>query len=282
MEYTGNSCSRRGCFVYYEFYIDQFIAEQLLTGYLLLSVSVRLQKKEVSRKKIAAGSIADAVLEAVFICLGIPGGGLAGMLTAGLIVFWRREKHGLTISGRSRVYCLAVDMISLLFVTVCFGGTLELLLSLLPLPAVFGSLAASLLIKKGWQHFCRNGLEHETFLSVRLYWQDRKETFQAIRDTGNQLTEPLTKVPVSIVDADAADRLLGKEWEQRRGFYMIPYHSLGTEKSWMRGVKIDRLEILSGDQKAVIEHPVLALYDGKVSSGNRYQVILHPQHCQMK
>ncbi len=255
--------------MYYECYIDQFIAEQLLTGFLLLRVTVRLLKEEVSWKRIAAGSAVNACLMAAFLCLGIPYPGIAGMAAAGAAVFFGKRKH-----------VFFKNVAALLFVTLCFGGAAEVLLSLLPLPAVFGWLCAAETVQAGWKLLCRRREEKENHLTVRLYWQERSETLRAIRDTGNQLTEPLSGAPVSIVRLDAVKTLLGEGWECRRGFYMVPYHSLGTEKSWMRAVAFDRMEILEEHRVIMVSHPVVAFYDGKVSAGDGYQMILHPQHCR--
>lgn len=267
MEYTGNSCSRRGCFVYYEFYIDQFAAEQVFTGYLLLAVCVRLRRREVSWKRIAAGSVVNAVFAAAFVCMGIPQGAIAGMIAAGVIVF-----------GGKQIRPFVEDLLMLLFVTMCFAGVLELVLALVPLPVSIGSAAAAGVLQKGWKTFAEKRRLDGRLLSVRLSFGECTKELTAIWDTGNQLTEPLTGGPVSIVEAEAVSELLGENWEMRRGFFMIPYHSLGTEKSWMRGVAIDRLEVLLDGEKITVERPVFALYEGKVSSTEHYQVILHPKH----
>ena len=65
---------------------------------------------------------------------------------------------------------------------------------------------------------------------------------------------------------------------EERGCYLIPYHSLGTEKSWMHGVMIDKLEIVREKTVLSVKKPMIGLYEGAVSSTQRYQVILHPEH----
>ena len=253
--------------MYYEFYIDQFAVEQVLTGYLLLAVCVRLRRREISWKRIAAGSVVNAVITAAFVCMGIPQGAIAGMVAAGVIVFWGKQ-----------IRLFVEDLLMLLFVTMCFAGVLELVLALVPLPVSIGSATAAAVLQKGWKTFAEKRRLDGRLLSVRLSFGECTKELTAIWDTGNQLTEPLTGQPVSIVETGAARELLGENWEMRRGFFMIPYHSLGTEKSWMRGVAIDRLEVLLDGEKITVERPVFALYEGKVSSTERYQVILHPKH----
>ena len=99
-------------------------------------------------------------------------------------------------------------------------------------------------------------------------------------DTGNRLQEPLTGRAVSIVEAAAARRLLGETWEQRRGFYLIPYHSIGTSQGWLRGVTIDSMAVKLPGGTAVIKRPVMAIYEGQVSTREQFQMILHPLHTR--
>lgn len=255
--------------MYYELYIDQFAAEQFLIGYLLLSVCVRLQRRKVSKIRIAAGSLGNTVLSVLSVCIGRPHGALAGIFLAGMIVF-----------GMRPLFQFWKDLRMLLFLTVCFAGSLELILGMIPVSAAAGSIAAVFLVRKGWEIHRRQGDVQGQLLKVKLYQKEQILCLQAIWDTGNQLQEPFTGKPVSIVEESAAKGLLKEGWEMEKGYFLIPYHSLGTRKSWMRGITIDKLEVLLEDQTIQVKRPVLGLYKGKVSSAGRYQVILHPDHMK--
>ena len=56
--------------MYYEIYIDQFFAEHLLTGFLLLKLTALFLGREGSWKRILAASLANAaaVTLAVVVC----------------------------------------------------------------------------------------------------------------------------------------------------------------------------------------------------------------------
>lgn len=77
--------------MYYEFYIDQFFAEQLLSDYLLLAAAVRMLGIKVSGKRLAAGSVAGAVLVTVLTCIQLADWQMIGMLGAGAVVFRGRN-----------------------------------------------------------------------------------------------------------------------------------------------------------------------------------------------
>ncbi len=255
--------------MYYEFYIDQFFLEHLLVGYLLIATTVSLRRQSVSWKRMMAGSAVGAAAVTALVCLGLPGWYFIGMLLSGAVVF----------AGKGREEILG-GLGFLLLLGVCFGGALQALLDLFGLPLMTGSVLALSLVSLAGRILSKQKALRDSLVTVRLQWEERTETLRGLIDTGNRLKEPLTGRPVSIVDAEPASRLLGKAWEERRGFYLIPYHSVGTEKGWMRGVTIDSMTVELSRGTAVVKRPVLAIYEGELSAETRFQMVLHPLHAQ--
>lgn len=255
--------------LYFEFYIDQFFLEQFLTGALLLSLTASLGKWAVSWKRIAAGSLASAALTTFFLCVNLPKYNFFGIIFAGGITFFNKKRNYLLKS-----------MLLLLLVTVCFGGALEALMAIGGLPLMAGTVMAAAFLRYAGRRLERL-FRLEGTVAVRLQWGERTEEVCGLIDSGNHLKEPFTGKPVSIIDADCARKLLGEDWENQRGFLLIPYHSIGTEEGWLQGVTIDRMYVLASGEEAVINGPVLAVYKGHVSAGEQYQMILHPLHTAL-
>ena len=268
MEYTEDSCFHRGCFVYYEFYIDQFFVEHLLTGYLLLRMTAKRQRADVKTIRVLAGSFADTIIMTLCICTGIFWCRFLGMFFAGTILFAGKGKRQY-ISG----------MTSLALVSVTFGGALQILTRIWGIPLLLGVLLTVLLLERAGTYWDKQKWEILNRTEVQIALGGKTVAITGMVDTGNQLREPLTGRPVSIVEETAVETLLEKDWERKIGFCLIPYHSLGKDKGWMRGVTMDRMIVGRGDGRIIISDPVLALYTGKVSAGENYQIILHPQHA---
>lgn len=256
--------------MYFTFYIDQFFLEQVLTGALLLAVTARLRRQKVSWKRLLAGSAGNAAVATALICLRRPGWAVLGVLPACAIT--------LPAGNRKELW---KNLRMMAFVTVCFGGLLEALVALAPLPLLFGTLAAAVLAERMGRWMERHGRQ-AGIVPVRLQWQERTEIVQGLIDSGNQLTEPLTGKPVSIIGEASAGRLLGEHWEERCGCFFIPYHSIGIEKGYLLGVTIDRMDVGTGENLAVFHRPLLAIYKGEVSAGKQYQMILHPLHSALQ
>lgn len=97
----------------------------------------------------------------------------------------------------------------------------------------------------------------------------------ALKDSGNGLIDPISKSPVSIVDAQAI-----KAYEsilKQENFRVIPFHSVGKEKGVLDAYFIEKMEIKGEGEDIVVQNPIIAITKDAVSAGKEYQMILHPQ-----
>ncbi len=109
---------------------------------------------------------------------------------------------------------------------------------------------------------------------VRVVWNGKETTLKALVDTGNSLFEPISHKPVSIVEKQALELVFG---EERPGlFRAIPFHSIGRSNGILDGYELTELIIFGENEKIKIDKPMVGLYDGKLSAGAAYQMILHP------
>ena len=256
--------------MYYEFYIDQFFVEHLLTGCILLLTAVRLGRREVSGLRIVLASAAGTLVMCMLIAAGTPLFYLCGTAVSGILAFAGKRRGG-----------FFQGMLILLFVTVCFAGTLEALLSLFSMPLLAGIFVTGGIVRWAYR-FVEYRVKAGATAEVQLFCGKENTKITALFDSGNRLLEPLTGRPVSIADSAVILPLLEDGWEEKRGFLMIPYHSIGKEQGWLRGVVIDSMKVRTGKNTAVYRRPVIAVYEGQVSAGGQYQMILHPMHAVME
>ena len=254
--------------MFLEFYIDQFFLEQFLTGYLLLSLTARLGRMETSTFRLGAGSCANAAAMCVLVWTGKPEWYPLSLLLMGTVAFYH---------GNWKTFPLRLAL--LVFVTFCFAGVFEGILALVNPSLTVGLALTAAAARWGMGRIWRKHTVELSLAVVKLQWQQNTATLKGLVDTGNQLKEPLTGKPVSIIDEKSARMLLGENWEERKGFFLIPYHSLGTEKGWMKGVAIDRMKVQLASGRREILHPVFAVSSGPVNLDDHYQVILHPEHA---
>lgn len=116
-------------------------------------------------------------------------------------------------------------------------------------------------------------------------------------DTGNQLTDPLTRTPVMVMEASLwkeklpaawmerlsegePDKLVleldDEEFEWRDRLRLVPYRGVNRGSAFMLAIKPDAVEIRIGDQTSRSSKVLIGLDGGQLSGDRSYQAIIHP------
>ncbi len=167
-------------------------------------------------------------------------------------------------------------------------------------PAVVTSLAVMGLVGRSGGAFLRRryikGLFH---VPVRIYTYGRSLAVNALLDTGNQLSDPLTNHPVLVVEFNAVRELLpvelraafetGEEpdfarvleslgnsrWARR--LRLIPFQSLGRSSGLLLGFRPDEVEIVYGLQKVRVRKVVVGVYQRQLCPEATYRALVNPR-----
>lgn len=133
-------------------------------------------------------------------------------------------------------------------------------------------------------------------LPVIISLWGKKVEVNSLVDTGNNLTDPVTGVPVVVVEYAAVKEILPEPlrsaieqygdgmqivskmyqtpWNDR--LRLIPFRSLGNDKGLLLGIRPDRVEIKSGAQTISVNQLVLAIHNSRLDPGLEYRALLHP------
>lgn len=118
-------------------------------------------------------------------------------------------------------------------------------------------------------------------------------------DTGNQLTDPLSRMPVMVMEAslwrdylpesvgtnwttERADNLI-MEWTEDESFRwrdrlrLVPYRGLNRGTQFMIALKPDEVKVIMDGQEVRTTRVLVGLDGGTLSSDNAYRAIIHPQ-----
>lgn len=95
--------------------------------------------------------------------------------------------------------------------------------------------------------------EHKTLLPVSLTHRGKTVSLYALRDTGNNLKDPITGLPVLVVSAKVAQELIGITEDQIKnpldciekfpGLRLIPYSTVGHKSNLMLGLRLKEVRI---------------------------------------
>ncbi len=130
----------------------------------------------------------------------------------------------------------------------------------------------------------------DMFCNIKININSNTVYTKAIIDTGNFLKEPITKIPVAVVEKDILKGVIpeeilnnlsniieGKEialGEYLSKIRLIPFMSLGKENGMLIGIKADGLAINTQDDVLFIKNIIIGIYDGNLSKTGKYKALI--------
>ena len=141
-------------------------------------------------------------------------------------------------------------------------------------------------------------LQKQCIYTVKIYYNGAETELRGLVDTGNTLTDPISKMPVIIAElsslkkclptnvlklydenkndnlADLLDCISGTPFSLR--MRMIPFHSVGTKNGVLIGFKPDKIEIHTEKEVSA----VIGIYTEKLTADGEYNALLNPALIQ--
>lgn len=208
--------------------------------FMLLLGTNRLLGAMSSLRRIGFGALLGAVHAMLCVFSGFRL--FAGLYWNIILLFLRGlvaygfQKHSI---GKCLLYILL--SMSLSWLTAGTGGNLWMAL-LGSAGILFLCIALVTQSKKG-----------QELLPVELTYQEEKVCIWALRDTGNELRDPISGNPVLVVGPKVAERLLGLTQRQLEnpveavgylpGLRLIPFHTVGKNNGLLLGMRIQNTKI---------------------------------------
>lgn len=255
----------------YEIYIDVFA----FTGFgmdllALFLTDVCLNRGRRIRGLIAAslfGTVAGILLFFLLTDYGIYTMLIHFLVNPCMVYLAFREKSGRGFMEDWGVTYLAVlltgGVMQWIYQTM-FGGRYRMAAMLLTvLPGLIGAAV-----------FRRRRMMGNNNCEVRLVCGEQSVLLYAYYDTGNLLTDPYTRLPVSIVSWEAAGSLFNKKAPAGR---LIPYVSMGEEHGLLEAYTIDKMLVYRGKHERTIAPAVIGMAKEQLFTGKEYQMILNGQ-----
>ncbi|NSW90506.1 MAG: sigma-E processing peptidase SpoIIGA [Firmicutes bacterium] len=294
-----------------EIYLDVLILENIVMNYLILWTSGKLSKMKTSNLRLFIGALLGALYAAFLVVKP----GIRVYYTAIAKILLSVVMVAVTFSPgklNSFLRILAIFYIS----TFIFAGASFALIYLSSQGAlvkngmiyvywqskwttIFLSIVTSIIILRIFQELIQYRLMRERLLTrLRIKFESRETDVSALIDTGNSLYDPLSNMPVIIVEFNAIRNILPSEickifedskendftlmieqiyssrWFNR--FRLIPFSSLGKENGMLIGFKPDYVEIGDDEGKKGISDVIIGIYNKALSKGKHYRALLSP------
>ncbi len=295
-----------------EIYLDVLILENLVINYLILYVTAKFSKYSTSTLRLFSGAIIGALYVGIIIVepdIKVFYTTLAKILLSFFII-------AVTFSPRKVMTFIKTLVIFYISTFIFAGAALAFLFFNQQggfvkngIVYVFGQSKWSLMffslvtvgiIIKIFMEVIQSKFTRENLLiPVKIAFDNRKIGFPALVDTGNTLKDPLTNIPVMVVEFKALEELLPIEikdifrnskeddlscvtttistskWFSR--FRLIPFSSLGKENGMLIGFKPDFIEIGEEEEKRDVKNVIVGIYNRSLSRNEKYKALLGPE-----
>ena len=295
-----------------EIYLDVLFLENLVMNYLILLVTSKFSRRKTSNLRLFLGALIGALY---FVILVVFPGMKIYYSTVSKIILSLVIVAVVFSPGKINVFfkTLAIFYIStFIFAGAAFallyfngrGGFLQngmiyvfwqSKLTLLFLTVI----TAGIVIKIFWDVIKYRFIKEKLLITLKIFFEQRTVVLPALVDTGNSLYDPLTSMPVVVVEFKAVRDILPEEirkifddakdndlncvtsivansrWFSR--FRLIPFRSLGKENGMLIGFRPDYIEIGEDQEEKGIDNVIIGIYNRALSKNETYCALLSPE-----
>ena len=128
--------------------------------------------------------------------------------------------------------------------------------------------------------------------TLKILFNNKEVEMKAFIDTGNMLKDPISELPVIVVEEKIMKKIipdeffeyihnnLGGDWEKseiemyKNKIRIIPFMSLGKENGLLVGIKVDEVQVFTYDEEKRIKDVIVGIYRKNLSKENKYHALI--------
>lgn len=136
----------------------------------------------------------------------------------------------------------------------------------------------------------------DMYCDITIFMEGKSITTKAIIDTGNMLKDPISRIPVIVVEKAILNDLIPykilnniekiiegsvdnqnyneQELNYMSKFRVIPFTSLGKQNGLLLGIKADKVIVDIDIGEKEIKNIIVGIYDKKLSQTNKYNALI--------
>lgn len=288
---------------------EYLFLENLIINYIILESTKVITKTKVRRRRIIITSVLSALYSFVFFFEG----------TVFLTNFYMKIFLSIIIVklayNSKSIYLFIKQLSTFYFMSFIFGGaTLGLYYFInnsldtifkenhynLGFPIkylIIGVIFGVIVVINIFNYHNEKALKEGFILDITIYLNGKNIKLRGLIDTGNSLTEPLSKLPVFVVEYKEIKDLLPEEikkafkggreddfiflenimrkFSKEIKFSLIPFKSVGNSKGVLIGFIPDFIIVSNLDGEKKYSDLIIGIYNGKLSKDNQYNGLLN-------
>ena len=276
-------------------YIDLILVENVMMNYIIILTTGIICKEKVKHIRFLIASVLGAIYVVLQYVLNIKiyNNEILKLLLAISMVY---------LSFKAKNFKILFKHLIIFFVTsFCFGGASYYILHSemmkgkmlnlnTPLKAVIlGGIIGSIILNISFKLYKKKINRSDLIYNIEIEYKRNKKSINVLLDTGNLLKDPLTNIPVVIIEKEKLEQILPKEIlnsansvsknivdvteEIKSRCSIIPFKSIGKNNGIILGFRPDKI-IINENNDIKEKKAIIGIYDGKISKSNLYSGLI--------
>lgn len=138
----------------------------------------------------------------------------------------------------------------------------------------------------------------DLFCTVKIIDNGTEKKVKAFLDTGNFLKDPITKLPVIIVEKEKlidilpreilenTNKIISGEFEIKDKYIsklrVLPFSSLGKQNGMLLGFKVEKVIVILNEEEVIRNDVIIGIYDKKLSINEKYECLIGMNYLENK
>ena len=160
---------------------------------------------------------------------------------------------------------------------------------------LIGVIIAFIIIVTGFRIVKSKISQKDLICNIIINLNKQKIKTKAMIDTGNLLKEPITNIPVVVVEhtllydaipkeiLNNTEKILGGDFtdipediqsEYISSLRVIPFSSLGKQNGMLLGIKINDLEVVSDEGSKIVDKVIMGIYNKSLTKRGEYRALV--------
>ena len=158
--------------------------------------------------------------------------------------------------------------------------------------AVLGGILGFFIINISFKIIKNRLSKNDMLYDIEIVYKEKKSIIKVILDTGNLLYEPITKVPVLIVEAKKLNAIIPEnilkdleniiygsniekiDEELKTRCCIIPFSSIGKNNGMIIGFKPDYIKIYTSEREEIRKKVIVGIYNNKLTRNGVYSGLI--------
>ena len=278
-------------------YIDIILLENLCMNYIILFATAYIMKIKISHIRIIASSSIGAVYSIMLYMQILP-------IYSSIFMKIILSVAMVYISYAPKTVKIAIKQLIIFYlISFAFGGCAFALLYFVkpqdifikngvyigtyPLKiALLGGIVGFIITYIAFKIIKNKATKEEMIYKLKIKINDKTVEVNALLDTWNKLKDPITLVPVIVIEKQKlynflpeeilenidkiiggdSNKLIEEDIKYMSKFRVIPYNSIGKQNGLMLGFKADEVKIIIDEEERTIKNTIIGIFNQSFNS----------------